>query len=392
MQQKSKAAVFVGQAFGTGIYRHLAFLGVELYKACPSDIEFYFASVEREANPGAWSIVRDILPERNILSEQSFDGLAARCVELARSYEKVLIHAGGGWGQTKCLVRARKRIGKELAKHITFMGTTHSYRNDSLLRIPMSLFQYALYRLYYRMIVFQCKDAADRFIGGNHLIQIGRGTIIPLGCEPFGVPGIEPPSSIGGNVRLLQMLRDESLFKFVYLAGFRPGKMHVWLVKALVPVLKRHPEARVLFCGKGAQEVIDATVAAIREEQLDEQILLPGQIAREEVPWLLTHCNCAVVPSRSETFGHSFLEPMFAGLPVLGTRVGIGRDIIKDGETGYVFDLKQPTSVQDVAEKVLTDRAAARAMGQHAKAFVETRFTHEAVAHQLVDLYAKLLT
>ena len=391
MRQKSKAVVFIGQAFGTGIYRHLAFLGVELYKACPSDVEFYFASVEREANRDAWSIVREVLPGQNIFCEQTFEALTARCVELARSYEKVLIHAGGGWGQTKHFVRARKRMDKMFQARLIFVGTTHSYRHDSFLRVPMSLFQYILYRLYYRMIVFQCKYAADHFIGGNHLIRRGRGTVIPLGCEPFGVPNVEPPSGIGGNARLLQMLRDESLFKFVYLANFRPGKMHVWLVKALAPVLKRHPEARVLFCGKGAQAVIDATVAAIREEQLDEQILLPGQIAREEVPWLLTHCNCAVVPSRSETFGHNFLEPMFAGLPVLGTRVGIGRDIIKDGETGYAFDLKRPTSVQDVAEKVLTDRSVARVMGQHAKAFVETRFTHEAVAHQLVDLYVKLL-
>ena len=391
MRQKSKAAVFIGQAYGTGIYRHLAFLGVELYKACPPDIEFYFASVEREANPGAWSIVREVLPEPSLLCEQSFESLVARCVELARSYEKVLIHTGGGWGQTKYFVRARKRMDKMLQARLIFVGTTHSYRNDSFFRIPMSAFQYVLYRIYYRMIVFQCKYAADHFIGGNHLIRSGRGAVIPLGCEPFGVPNAEPPSGIGDNVSLCEVLQDARLFKFVYLAGFRPGKMHVWLVKALAPILKRHPEARVLFCGKGSQEIIDATVAVIREEQLDEQMLLSGQIAREEVPWLLTHCNCAVVPSRSETFGHNFLEPMFAGLPVLGTRVGIGRDIIKDGETGYVFDLEQPTSVQDVVEKVLTDKTTTSAMGQHAKAYVETRFTHEAVAHQLVDLYTKLL-
>lgn len=392
MPQKSKAAVFIGQAFGTGIYRHLAFLGVELHKACPSDIEFYFASVEREANPGAWGIVRGVLSELSILCEQSFEGLVARCVELAYSYEKVLIHTGGGWAQTKHFVRAQKRMDKKLQARLIFIGTTHSYRNDSFFRIPMSAFQYVLYRLYYKMIVFQCKYAADHFIGGNQLIRSGRGTVIPLGCEPFGVPNVGPPSGIGGNTNLSEVLQDAGLFKFVYLAGFRPGKMHVWLVKAWAPVLRRHPEARVLFCGKGAQEVIDATVAAIREERLDEQILLPGQIAREEVPWLLTHCNCAVVPSRSETFGHNFLEPMFAGLPVLGTRVGIGCDIIKDGETGYAFDLKHPTSVQDVAEKILADKTAVRAMGQRAKSFVETRFTHEAVAHQLVDLYTKMLT
>ena len=388
---KSSAVVFIGQAFSTGIYRHLALLGVELYKACPAEVKFHFASIGREANPKAWSIVRSTLPEANIICEETFEDIARRCVELARSYDTVLIHTGGGWGQTKHFVQARKRMDKMLAARIVFIGTTHSYRNDSFLRVPMSAFQYLLYRLYYRMVVFQCRYAAERFFGGNHLIKIGRGVVIPLGCEPFEAPAKEPPCGLSEKKDLVNILQDDRLFKFVYLAGFRPGKMHVWLVRALAPILRRHPDARIFFCGKGAQTVIDATKAAIRDEHLEKQIILPGQIARDEVPWLLLHCNCAVVPSRSETFGHNFLEPMFAGLPVIGTRVGIGCDIIKDGETGYVFEFEHPTSVQVVVEKMLTDRSSANRMGQKARALVEKRFTHEAVAQQLCGLYSRVL-
>lgn len=388
---KSSAIVFVGQAFSTGIYRHLALLGVELYKACSAEVRFYFASVGREANPGAWSIVRSFLPEANIICEETFEDIARRCVGLARSYDKVLIHTGGGWGQTKHFVLARKRMDKTLQARLIFIGTTHSYRNDSFLRVPMSAFQYVLYRLYYRMVVFQCRYAADRFFGGRHLLKIGKGAIIPLGCESFAVPTMEPPCGIFEREDLLKVLNDESLFKFVYLAGFRPGKMHVWLVRALASVLKRHPEVRILFCGKGAPAVIDATKAAISDAHLEDQVILPGQIARDEVPWLLAHCNCAIVPSRSETFGHNFLEPMFAGLPVIGTRVGIGCDIIKEGETGYSFELEHPISAQVAVEKMLTDRSSVNRMGQKARALVEKRFTHEAVAQQLCSLYRQVL-
>jgi glycosyltransferase involved in cell wall biosynthesis len=241
------------------------------------------------------------------------------------------------------------------------------------------------------MIVFQCQYAADRFVGGNHLIKIGKGIVIPLGCETFDVQDINPPVGIAANNKLLMTLCNDSLFKFVYLAGFRPGKMHVWLIHAMAPVLKAHPEAHVLFCGTGEKSVFNAIVAAIRAEKLDGQISLPGLVARHEVPWLLSHCQCAVVPSRAETFGHNFLEPMFAGLPVLGTRVGIGRDIIKDGETGYGFDLSVPLSVQVAAENLLSNRDGTKKMGMRARQMVENDFTHASVALRLARMYDNVL-
>lgn len=391
MQQKSKIIVFVGQALHTGIYRHLAFLGAELYKACPNDYDFVFASIEREANQGAWRIVRASVKESNIICCETFEDLANRCVQLATKYEKAVIHTGGGWGQTKYFVRARKRFGTKAANKIMLVGTTHSYRHDSWMRVPMSMFQYVLYRMYYRMIVFQCQYAADHFVGGNDLIKRGRGVVVPLGCEPFSVLSETVPAGIASRHELCAVLTDPSLFKFVYLAAFRPGKMHSWLVAALAPVLRRNPSARILLCGMGSDEIRSSVISLIHKEGVSEQILVPGLIARDEVPWLLGHSNCAIVPSRSETFGHNFLEPMFAGLPVLGTRVGIGRDIIRDGKTGFFFDLTRTESVQHAVETMLSDPIFARTMGECAKKSVEACFTHAAVARQLMTVYSRLL-
>ena len=382
MQRKSNAVVFLGMVYPWGIIRHFALLGIELYKACKG-VDYYFASIRREPDKGAWDLVRAAIPQESIIETEVFNELVNRVDCLFSEHKMVLVHCGGGWGQTKAFLPLRKRYGGRLV----LVGTTHSYRHDSVMRIPMSTFQSLLYLRYYDKIIFQCRYAADMFWGSRLLFAVGKGVIIPLGCETFDdVPSAAPPGIVAKD-GILGILQDDSLFKFVYLAGFRPGKMHVWLVHAMAPVLRMHPEARVLFCGAGEQSVINATLAAVQLEKLESQILLPGQVARSEIPWLLKHCNCAVVPSRAETFGHNFLEPMFAGLPVLGTRVGIGRDIIKDGETGYGFSLKQLSTVRVAAEKLLSDVRGTSEMGMRAKKLVEKDFTHAAVAQQLARLY-----
>lgn len=390
MQRKSNAVVFLAMVYPWGGIRHFALLGNAMHKIDDLDFDLYIATVSQEVDRGYWDLVRSEIPEGDIIEAAVFPELVSRVLELAKTYNRVLVHTGGGWGQTKHFIRALRRLDKDLARRIVLMGTTHSYQHDNRKRIPMSAFQYVLYRLFYRMIVFQCQYAADRFVGGNDLIRRGKGVVIPLGCEPFPEKTNIAPQTIAAK-KLDRLLLDEGLFKFVYLAGFRPGKMHVWLVHAIAPVLRNHKEARVLFCGTGNADVIRATEEAIAQEDLREQILLTGQIPRVEVPWLLQHSNCALVPSRAETFGHNFLEPMFAGIPVVGTPVGIGRDVIISGKTGQVFDLHDPSSLAAAVESMVARPADAARMGQMAKASVENRFRHADVARQLVGLYGRLL-
>ena len=380
------AVVFLGMVYPWGIIRHFALLGIELYKEC-NDVDYYFASIRREPDKGAWQLVKASLPSNVLIETDTFQELVERIDSLFGLYSKVLVHCGGGWGQTKAFLPLRKRYGKRLI----LVGTTHSYRHDSALRIPMSAFQSLLYLRYYDKIIFQCRYAADKFWGSRMLFAMGKGAIVPLGCEPFGKVSSEIQPGIASKDGLAAILYDKSLFKFVYLAGFRPGKMHSWLVKALAPILRSHPKVKVLFCGTGDESVIVSVKKTIANEGLAEQVLLPGQINRREVPWLLAHCNCAVVPSRAETFGHNFLEPMFAGLSVLGTRLGIGRDIIKDGDTGYGFSLCGYKDLRAKAEMLLADLSKTRNMGLAAKKLVEEDFTHRAVAKQLARTYSELL-
>jgi len=383
---KSNAVVFWGVAYPGGIVRHLALLGCELH-GFAKGYDCYFAATVDGRDKDAWRVARASIPTENCIEANSFQELVSKTEDLFARYKRVLIHCGGGWYQTRLLMSFRKKYGRRLV----LVGTTHSYRHDSAMRIPMSSFQTLLYLRYYDVIVFQCPYAADRFWGSKLLFAAGKGAVIPLGCESFSDIGKEAPEVISCQQALVQTLSDKSLFKFVYLASFRPGKKHIWLVRALAPVLRRHPEARVLFCGRGDESSVSEVKKAIARHGLTRNILLTGHIPRNEVPWLLLHANAAIVPSRAETFGHNFLEPMFAGLPVLGTLVGVGRDIIHEGKTGYSFSLRSMNSARFGAERILSDVENARVMGKCAREMVLNQYSHANVARQLTALYERLL-
>jgi glycosyltransferase involved in cell wall biosynthesis len=228
-------------------------------------------------------------------------------------------------------------------------------------------------------------------MGSSLLFKCGMGVVILLGCEEMPDIEKEVPSGIEKS-GIIDVLLDDKRFKMVYLAQFRPGKMHVWLVKALIPILKANPQLCLILCGMGSEIVINEVKSVIKRNNLSRQVLMPGQIPRYEVPWLLKHVNCAIVPSRAETFGHNYLEPMFAGLPVVGTRVGIGREVIEDGVTGFGFSLKKPAGLRQAISKFIESPSLAKNMGFKAYERVRNTFRHSDVAIKLVKLYQELLT
>ena len=129
--------------------------------------------------------------------------------------------------------------------------------------------------------------------------------------------------------------------------------------------------------------------AVTRNLGLDGQVLMPGRIERIDVPWLLRHCDCAVVPSQAETFGHTFIEPMAAGIPVLGTRVGVGEYMVRDYETGMGFDFSRK-SLEYAAEYLVSHRDECRIFGDNARKFVQTMFLKSHIADTYARLYKDL--
>jgi len=380
------AIVFLGMVSPGGIISHFGLVASKGKVLAERDgHDFYFAATDKGDRLRDWEYVKANFTANRIIRAVKLTKVVQEIGKLFSDHEKIVIHFQGGRTQLKALIPLKKKYGVRCK----LVAVTQYFRNDSWRRIPMSIYQYFMYSRYVDLVNFQSPYSARMFVGGQKLFKAGKATVIPMGCEMPATLDICPPSSLEG---LRGDLEDAGLFKFVYLAAFRPGKRHEWLVRSLSEELRKHSDVRVLLCGTGADAVVQSVKRAVAELGLEHQVLLPGGIPHGDLPWLLAHSNAAIIPSCSETFGHAFVEPMMAGLPILGTRVGAGEYVIRDYETGLSIELGSPMTLRRGFRWMVENREKTRMMGKTAQRLAQIMFSFDEVAQMWHETYCDLLS
>jgi glycosyltransferase involved in cell wall biosynthesis len=133
--------------------------------------------------------------------------------------------------------------------------------------------------------------------------------------------------------------------RVVLFAGkFVPAKQPVELLRAFLELAPRN--TALLFVGDGPEKAALLALAAT---------LPPGTVHflpfanQSEMPARLLLADLFVLPSRGhyETWGLAVNEAMHLGVPALvSDLVGCQRDLVTDGETGWVFDAADPTALR----------------------------------------------
>lgn len=93
------------------------------------------------------------------------------------------------------------------------------------------------------------------------------------------------------------------------------------------------------------------------------------------------------LPSHYEAFGIAALEAMFAGLPVVGTRVGGFADLVEHGRSGLLVAPSNPAELANALRALLDDAALAAGMGKHGRHRAFEHFSSDAIVEGYVDVY-----
>lgn len=162
-----------------------------------------------------------------------------------------------------------------------------------------------------------------------------------------------------------------------------------------------------LFVGRLSPEKgirILARVAAIRQPAVVDVIGTgPEQSALEASPGIrllgwqvpdaiytrMREASYLVVPSICyENFPRTIVEAFACGLPVIASRLGAMAEIVRDGETGLLFEAG---NADDLARKMAwaeTNPEALREMGANARREYEAKYTPAVNYRQLMTIYA----
>ncbi|MCP5248699.1 MAG: glycosyltransferase, exosortase A system-associated [Candidatus Accumulibacter sp.] len=166
------------------------------------------------------------------------------------------------------------------------------------------------------------------------------------------------------------------------------------LIEAARQMLPRQPKLRVLLVGGGPQEAkLKAQAAAAG---LQDHVVFTGRVAHAEVqryyelidvlayPRLAIRLTELVTPLKP-------LEAMAQGRMFVASDVGGHRELVRHGETGFLFPAGDPAALAAALEEVLARRSLWPQIAAQARRFVEVERTWASSVARYREVYRRAL-
>ena len=183
----------------------------------------------------------------------------------------------------------------------------------------------------------------------------------------------------------------------LFVGRIEPLKGIDTLIRAVDLVLRRHPDWKdslALSIIGGIPDDSPETrsqemdrLQKLREELgLTDLIAFLGAKSQDTLPYYYSAAEVVVVPSHYESFGMVAVEAMACGTPVIASKVGGLSLTVQDGITGYLVPDRDPVSLSERIELVLSNPELARAIGQRASEWAN-RFKWPNIASRILEIY-----
>jgi glycosyltransferase involved in cell wall biosynthesis len=214
---------------------------------------------------------------------------------------------------------------------------------------------------------------------GRHRWSSVREVVIANGI----VVGPAPSRTDRARARL-ELGLDDDEFVVGMVARLSHEKAHHVLLQAVALLVHRHARVRLVLIGGGERRAELERLA--HDLGIADRVLFAG--VRRDVPDLLSAFDVSALSSAHEAMPLSVIESMAACLPVIATDTGALRDLVVEGETGYLVSVGDVAGLADRLAILAEDLEVRTRFGVNGRARVLQHFTIEEAARR----YEALLT
>jgi PEP-CTERM/exosortase A-associated glycosyltransferase len=214
-------------------------------------------------------------------------------------------------------------------------------------------------------------------------------TVIPNAVDIERFPLLGP-----GDDELRGRLGLQGAYVLGFLGSFY-GYEGLDLAVAAMPSIRRAiPNAKLLLVGGGLEEArLKDQVARL---DLEEHVVMAGRVPHEEVERYYGVVDLLVYPRRSIRLTETVtplkpLEAMAQGKMLIASNVGGHRELIRDGETGFLFEPDSPEALAASVFRAVEARDRWQQLRLAGRHFVETERSWSASVERYEPVYASLL-
>ncbi len=178
----------------------------------------------------------------------------------------------------------------------------------------------------------------------------------------------------------------QSDFILIYVAEYIPRKNHRFIIDALPEIIKRIPEIKVLLAGRGRD--MELTMEYAKSKSVDQYIEFLG--FRNDIGNLIALSDVGISASKQEGLGLNLAEEMFSGLPVVASEDRGHKEMIVQGENGFIFPQNDSSAFIDAIIYLYKNPEIRKKMGEQAAKSIE-KFCLENSLKEMVKIYKNFL-
>lgn len=273
------------------------------------------------------------------------------------------------------------------APRVRIVHTYHGHVLDGYFHPMVSSIFMALERLLVRVtdVVVAISPAIRQQLLETY--RIGRAAqyrVIPLGFDLQAFAAIDAAARDAARAALAI---PDAVPVIATVGRLTAIKQHDVFLDTVARLADRHPDLVALVAGDG--ELRDHLQARAARQGLASHVRWLGW--RRDLVTIYAATDVFLLTSRNEGTPVAIIEAMASGVPAVSTDVGGVRDVIDSGAVGLLAPPADATALAAAIERLLTDSAARRAMGDRARARVLDRFGIARLVAEIATLYGELV-
>jgi glycosyltransferase involved in cell wall biosynthesis len=195
---------------------------------------------------------------------------------------------------------------------------------------------------------------------------------------------LTPPEQI--ECQLLGRKKGDSYIAAM-VGAFEDRKDYDTLIKAAIKLCAKNNKVIFLLIGEGS--LMDSIKQQVPAE-LKDRIHFLG--SRSDIEAILQIVDVGLLITPCEGISNSIMEYMASGKPVIASREGGTKELVIDGETGFLVDQKRSDQIIEKMELLMNDPRLAATMGQKGQQRIRENFDLAKMTDSFKMLYKRLST
>lgn len=187
---------------------------------------------------------------------------------------------------------------------------------------------------------------------------------------------------------------NKSSYKIGVFGRVKKTKGAEEFIDAMIDVLPKYPKWKAYIYGETTSrnsEYEKALREKVAKANLKGRIIFEGFVKYDKTPQLYRELDIVVCPSYIEGFGLPCLEAMASKCAVVATKTGVWKEIIKQGENGYLVDVKSSDQIAEKLEILMKDYSLRNQIAQNGYDLVTSKYKIENEALGIQKIYDRLL-